>query len=133
MCTRHAKKLSEVFTYTVDREFLRGRDVLSNTMVLTPVYYYDYFYEDVYNSHLKDGLPERNGIKLVAFDLHDVKFNQFNRQLLLDAIFPRHWSHFYCSNSHDLHSFFCCHAFHSFLSHRFSYYLLISFTILSSV
>ena len=90
MCTRYAKEVLDVFNYIVDRNFMRstGSDVLKNTMVFTPINYDNIFLEDVYERHLKNDFPEENGVKLVAFDFLDLKFDQFNRQLLLDAVFP---------------------------------------------
>ena len=88
MCARHAKFLEQIFTYVVDRDFLKSSDVLKYTMVVTPVYVDNNFFSDVYKNHLDNDQPEENGVKLVAFNLRDFKFDQFNRQLLLDAVFP---------------------------------------------
>ena len=87
ICTRYHKELGDMFTYIVNRNYMRSTDVLKNTMVLTPIWY-EIFLEDVYERHLKNDFPEENGVKLVAFDFFNLKFDEFNRKLLADAVFP---------------------------------------------
>ena len=76
------------FTLLVDVDFPRSSEILRNTMALSPSYYDLDFARDVYENHLTGGRPEENGVKLVAFKYGDFKFDQFNIQLLLDAVFP---------------------------------------------
>ena len=87
-CRLNNKFVENVFDLLVDVDFIDKTDILKATMVLSPVYYDFDFARDIYDQHLSGDLPERNGVKLVAFTFNDFKFDQFNLQLLLDAVFP---------------------------------------------
>ena len=87
-CENNKEFIKNVFNYLVDVDFMYTTNNLKATMVLSPAYYDTDFARDIYNQHLSGDLPERNGVKLVAFSFDNFKFDQFNLQLLLDAVFP---------------------------------------------
>ena len=87
-CENNKEFIKNVFNYLVDVDFIHATNDLKATMVLSPAYYDTDFARDIYDQHLSGDLPERNGVKLVAFSFDNFKFDQFNLQLLLDAVFP---------------------------------------------
>lgn len=87
-CEHNKEFIKNVFNYLADVDFMHITNNLKATMVLSPAYYDTDFARDIYNQHLSGDLPERNGVKLVAFSFDNFKFDQFNLQLLLDAVFP---------------------------------------------
>ena len=80
--------VNNVFDLLVDTDFMRSTNILKNTMVLSPAYYDVNFARDMYDQHFAEGIPEQSGVKMVAFEFGDFKFDQFSLQLLLDAVFP---------------------------------------------
>ena len=80
--------ITNVFQLLVDIDFMRNSENLKSTIVLSPRHYDTDFARDIYERHLSDGNPEQNGVKLVAFKFDDFKYDEFNRKLLVDAIFP---------------------------------------------
>ena len=87
-CRLNNTFVQNVFDLLVDVDFIDKTDILKATMVLSPAIYDPDFARDIYDQHLSGDLPERNGVKLVAFTFDNFKFDQFNLQLLLDAVFP---------------------------------------------
>ena len=87
-CAKKSDFITNVFEFLVDIDFMRNTKVLKSTIVLSPRHYDSNFARDIYDRHLSGDRPEQNGVKLVAFKFGKFKFDEFNRKLLLDAIFP---------------------------------------------
>ena len=87
-CAKKADFITSVFEFLVDIDFMRNTKVLKSTIVLSPRHYDANFAREIYDRHLSGDRLEQNGVKLVAFKFGKFKFDEFNRKLLLDAIFP---------------------------------------------
>ena len=87
-CTKNKDFIQNVFGLLVGVDFMRNTNILKTSLALSPRKYDVGFARRIYEQHLSGDLPEQNGVKLVAFKFDDFKFDQFNRQLLIDAIFP---------------------------------------------
>ena len=87
-CANEEDFIKNIFELLVDIDFMRNSESLRSTIVLSPRYYDTDFAREIYEQHLSDGNPEQNGVKLVAFKFDDFKYDEFNRKLLVDAVFP---------------------------------------------
>ncbi|CAB3980351.1 dispatched homolog 1-like [Paramuricea clavata] len=87
-CIKNKDFIQNVFGLLVGIDFMRNTNILKTTLALSPRKYDVGFTRRIYEQRLSGDLPEQNGVKLVAFKFDHFKFDQFNRQLLIDAIFP---------------------------------------------
>ena len=79
-----------IFQYLVDNQFMTTQNdaILKYTVSNPPVPYgEDWFYEEMYNK-LKDASHIKDGVELAAFRFWGFKFDQFNKELFVEIIFP---------------------------------------------
>ena len=88
-CTKH-NAVYNIFQFLTDNEMSPSNDMfLKYTTSFPQASGYDLY--DVYNElylELKDGVPERDGVKLASFWFRSYKFDLFQIQLLTEVIFP---------------------------------------------
>lgn len=79
-----------IFQYLVDNQFMttQNNTILKYTVSNPPVRYgVDLFYEEMYNK-MKDTTHIKDGVELAAFRFWGFKFDQFNKELFVEIIFP---------------------------------------------
>ena len=88
-CTKH-NAVYNIFQFLTDNEMSPSNDMfLKYTTSFPQASGYDLY--DVYNElylELKDGVPERDGVKLASFWFRSYKFDLFQIKLLTEVIFP---------------------------------------------
>ena len=89
VCVKNQDIVKTVFNLLVDVDFMRTTTSLKNAMVLSPAQYDSDFARDIYDQHFSDPkYLEQNGVQLAAIKFGNLKYEQFNTQLLLDVVFP---------------------------------------------
>ncbi|XP_031553348.1 protein dispatched homolog 1-like [Actinia tenebrosa] len=84
------KAVFYTLNYLTDSDFLKtlSDTNLKYSLVMSPIVRnYDLFYH-IYETHLKDTLPEYNGVKVVAFHFENFKFDLFNNLLIENTKYP---------------------------------------------
>ena len=78
-----------ILKYLTDNAFMaESGDFLKYAAVLPGISMWrDDFFEEIYRTKLASSLPSADGVKLVGYKLGNVKFDEFNKQLLVDAVF----------------------------------------------
>ena len=88
-CIQHTA-VYNIFQYLVDNQFMASPNdaFLKYTLSIPPVQYpADLFYKEMYDK-LKDSTPVREGVELAAFRFWNFKYDKFNKELLVEVIFP---------------------------------------------
>ena len=87
-CTEY-NAVYNIFQYLTDIEMSPSNDMfLKYTAALPAGLTDDTIYDDLYNAQLKDGVPERGGVKLASFKFSDYKLDLFRIRILSEVIFP---------------------------------------------
>lgn len=87
-CTKH-NAVYNIFQYLTDNEMSPSNDMfLKYTASLPSGSFGEDFFDDLYDSQLKDGIPGREGVEFASFKFRDYKFDLFNRKILSEVIFP---------------------------------------------
>lgn len=89
-CSSNDNAVFNTLNYLTDSDFLKtpSDTNLKYSLVMSPIYdNYDLF-NYIYEKHLKDSLPEYNGVKVAAFDFGNFKFDLFNKLLIENTKYP---------------------------------------------
>ena len=85
-CTKY-NAVYNIFQFLTDNEMSPSNGMfLKYTTSFPALYSYDY--DSLYKEHLKDGIPEKEGVKLASFKFSSYKLDQFSEKLLAEVIFP---------------------------------------------
>ena len=85
-CTKY-NAVYNIFQFLTDNEMSPSNGMFLKYTTSFPVLY-SYDYDSLYKEHLKDGVPEKEGVKLASFKFSSYKLDQFSEKLLAEVIFP---------------------------------------------
>ncbi|XP_022785842.1 protein dispatched homolog 1-like isoform X2 [Stylophora pistillata] len=86
VCTKY-NAVYNIFQFITDDEMSPSNGMFLRYTASFPEMYqneYDYLYKE----QLKDGVPEKEGVKLASFKFSNYKFDQFSEKLLAEVIYP---------------------------------------------
>ena len=87
-CTEH-NAVYNIFQYVTDNEMSPSNNMfLKYTATLPAGLTDDTIYDDLYSTQLKDGVPEKGGVKLASFKFSGYKFDLFRIKMLSEVVFP---------------------------------------------